>query len=158
MAHLWLKISLTSLLRARAMERAMLVLPTPGGPWKQRIFPWVVPLSCATAMNSEDAKINENSQYRSISYIYKQVRILFSIKNVMLCGNRVNCLILQGHLLSWTCTKKKVTFTGSLPPSIVIFNFLTCLCMDTVWTAQNFSTVVHSLKLAPTEQCNSYLS
>lgn len=38
--------------RARAMERAMLVLPTPGGPWKQRILPWVEPRSWLTAMNS----------------------------------------------------------------------------------------------------------
>lgn len=38
--------------RARAMERAMLVLPTPGGPWKQRILPCVEPRSWLTAMNS----------------------------------------------------------------------------------------------------------
>lgn len=30
----------------------MLVLPTPGGPWKQRILPCVEPRSWLTAMNS----------------------------------------------------------------------------------------------------------
>lgn len=31
----------TSLLRALAMDLAMLVLPTPGGPWKHKILPCV---------------------------------------------------------------------------------------------------------------------
>ncbi len=43
---------LTFLLRARAMERATLVLPTPGGPVKQRILPCAELLSWLTAMNS----------------------------------------------------------------------------------------------------------
>ena len=34
---------LTFLFRARAMDLAMLVFPTPGGPWKHRILPWVFP-------------------------------------------------------------------------------------------------------------------
>ena len=46
-------INNTSLLRALDIDLAMLVLPTPGGPCKQIILPWVLPLSCATAINSE---------------------------------------------------------------------------------------------------------
>lgn len=36
-----------------AMDFPMLVLPTPGGPTKQRILPCVEPLSLLTAMNSK---------------------------------------------------------------------------------------------------------
>eukprot|EP00955_Chlamydomonas_euryale_P002748 29257-Chlamydomonas_euryale.AAC.1 len=35
-----------------AIERPMLVLPTPGGPTRHRIFPWALPRSLPTAMNS----------------------------------------------------------------------------------------------------------
>lgn len=42
----------TSLFRALAIDLAMLVLPTPGGPWKHSIFPCVEPFSLLTAINS----------------------------------------------------------------------------------------------------------
>lgn len=45
-------LKLTLRFSARAIDRAMLVFPTPGGPWKQRILPWVVPFNWLTAMNS----------------------------------------------------------------------------------------------------------
>jgi hypothetical protein len=38
--------------RAFAIDRAMLVLPTPGGPWKQRILPPIDFFKMPTAMNS----------------------------------------------------------------------------------------------------------
>ena len=42
----------TCLFKALAIDLAILVLPTPGGPWKQRILPCVEPFSLLTAMNS----------------------------------------------------------------------------------------------------------
>ena len=38
--------------KARAIDRAIEVFPTPGGPTKQSILPWVVPFRLLTAMNS----------------------------------------------------------------------------------------------------------
>ena len=44
--------SITFLLSALAMDPAMLVLPTPGGPVKHRIFPCTLSFKWLTAMNS----------------------------------------------------------------------------------------------------------
>ena len=46
------QIWVTSLFSALAIDLAMLVLPTPGGPWKHNILPCVVPFNWLTAMNS----------------------------------------------------------------------------------------------------------
>ena len=55
---------LTCLFKALAMDLAMLVLPTPGGPWKHKILPCVVPFSWLTAINScNEKKIIKEQAY-----------------------------------------------------------------------------------------------
>ena len=104
---------LTCLFKALAMDLAMLVLPTPGGPWKHKILPCVVPLSWLTAINSCNEKTTIREQAYELthtvkpalsSHSHKDKKLVFKtnyrlmqVKSIAECSNRAFCNTFDLH-------------------------------------------------------------